>query len=185
MINMLPSNNAYDKNQQVKNVKYKEFLLLKFWWSLSQHRTGRNDSNFHVFESIVFPHYLSSYQIESYNYFLIIHNRDSRCFLENLCLPVQTWVFECICGYNGTCLVLHVEFLILVVDLYLILPLESGVTVFLENLESRLTFYYLFFGPKCFIYTVKSQQPECTLSNCRKTFICSWKIKAIIYSNRK
>ena len=30
MINMLPSNNAYDKNQQVKNVKYKEFLLLKF-----------------------------------------------------------------------------------------------------------------------------------------------------------
>ena len=99
MIYMLPSNNAYDKNQQVKNVKYKEFVSLKFRWSLSQHRTGQNDSNFHVFESIVFPHYLSSYQIESYNC-LLIHNRDGKCFLENLCLSARRFV--CLGAFVGS-----------------------------------------------------------------------------------
>ena len=105
MIYMLPSNNAYDKNQQVKNVKYKEFVSLKFRWSLSQHRTGQNDSNFHVFESTVFPHYLSSYQIESYNC-LLIHNRDGKCFLENLCLSARR--FECLGAFVGS--MTHAQF---------------------------------------------------------------------------
>lgn len=68
----------------------------------------------------------------------------------------------------------------LVVDLHLILPLESGVTVFLENLESCLTFYLLFiFWTQVLYLHSRKPTPECTLFNCRKTFICSWKIKAI------
>ena len=86
----------------------------------------------------------------------------------------------CISGFNGMCSVLHVEFLMLVVDLHLILPLESGVTVFLENLKSRLTFYLLFILWTQVLYLhSRKPTPECTLSNCTKTFICSWKIKAI------
>lgn len=92
----------------------------------------------------------------------------------------ETWVFGCICGFSDTCSVLHVELLMLMMDLHLILPLESGVTVFLENLESCLTFYLLFiFWTQVLYLHSRKPTPECTLSNCRKTFICSWKIKAI------
>lgn len=85
----------------------------------------------------------------------------------------------CISGFNGMCSVLHVEFLMLVVDLHLILPLESGVTVFLENLKSRLTFYLLFFGPKCFIYTVESQHQNVHFPTVQRLLFVLGKLKQL------